>query len=156
MSLLTPFIENLKSIEHRLPDIAKKAVIDNAGTIINLVKFGQLARGKNSQDLPLDWSGGSGFYAKGTQAFADRDGISIPKQWKAPYNFQWTGSTFDSMRLKIINQKEFDIFTTDGKQRLLESIYGEIFELNKKHNDWVNENIILPALELFILQNMVL
>lgn len=154
MSIVTPYIKNLERIEDQLERVAKDAVRDNAEFIINLVKFGQLVKGKNSFGNPLIWDKGSGFYAVATQGFADRQGITIPKTAGSPYNFQWTGNTFDSMGIKLKGDDGYEILTIDGKQSLLESIYGEIFSLTEEHNKLVNETIIGPALGNFIVENM--
>jgi hypothetical protein len=137
-------LANLEQLKGKIPQWAKEAVKKNSGEIIDFVRFGQLAKGKNSFDMPLSWYDGNGFYAISTQAYADTQGVSVPKTAGSPYNFQWTGDTFDSMGLKISSDDEFDIYTIDGKQRMLENIYGEIFDLTQKHNDYVNEHIIEP------------
>ena len=154
MSIVTPYIKNLERIEKQLPQVAKDAVEDNAEFIINLVKFEQLAKGKNSFGNPLVWDKGSGFYAVTTQGFADRQGITISKTARQPYNFQWTSDTFDSMGIKLKAENGYEILTIDGKQSLLESIYGEVFRLTPKHNTLVNETIIQPSLGNYILDNL--
>ena len=61
-------------------------------------------------------------------------------------NFQWTGETFDNMKLGSVNKskKTYNLVTALGKQKLLESIYGEIFDLTEENNKFVNITIIEP------------
>lgn len=156
-TLIKPFIRNLENVKRQIPQIAQQAVKDNAEDIVNIVKLSQLGVGLNSDGLPLKWSGGDGFYADATQEIANNDpGYSRqePKNSGSPYNFNWSGNTFAFMGLKIKGEDEFEIFTTGGKQSLLEGIYGEIFDLTEEHNKFVNETIILPALQKFILDNL--
>ncbi len=157
MEVTKIYIENIIAIEKKLPEIAKQAVLDNSEDIINIVKFAQLGEGKNSFGLPLAWSDGDGTYANSTQDIADHDpnySREEPKTEGQSYNFNWSGETFDFMGLKAKKTDEYEIFTKAGKQSLLEGIYGEIFKLTKENNDWVNRNIIEPAIYRYIIENM--
>ena len=148
-TLVDPYLIKLDFIEKQLPDIARKAVIDNKDEIKDILKYKQLALGKGSDGEYL------GFYSESTQDYADSQGLSIPKTEGDPYNFQWTSDTFDSMGLFATKKGEFDIFSIDGKKDLLEFIYGEIFDLTEKNNQEVNIEIILPTLQQYILDNLV-
>lgn len=157
MSIITPYIDNLEKIKNNLPEIASKAINENYSEIVMLVKSAQLGRGLNSRGEPLKWNEGTGKYAKRTQGYANRDGVRVPKTKGAPYNFSWTGETLDNTQLKQNpNESTYEIFTIAWKQRMLESQlgYGEIFKLTDKHNDYVNEKIILPAIYQHILKNL--
>lgn len=142
----------MEAMKNSVEDVLREILIEHKSEIVALVKYEQLAKGKNSQDNPLSWSYGSGFYASSTQSFATRDNVRVPKPKGSPYNFQWTGETFDNMGFKL-TEKAYDIFTLSGKQRLLESIYGEIFELTEKHNNYVNNKILEPNLIKWIEEN---
>jgi hypothetical protein len=151
MELLKIYQKKLNGLKKEVPGWAKEAIIDNKGIIVNIVKNNQLSRGLNSLGSPLAFreangNMGSGFYAEATQSYANADNIPIPKTKGTPYNFQWTGETFDNMKLGSVNKskKTYDLVTVRGKQKLLESIYGEIFDLTEEHNDWVNKNLIEP------------
>ena len=151
MELLDNYNKQLQAMKKNVSQWAKEAIIENKGVIVNLVKFNQLSRGLNSMGSPLAFverngNSGTGFYAKNTQSYADSDGISIPKTKGAPYNFQWTGETFDNMKLGSVNKskKTYNLVTAVGKQKLLESIYGEIFDLTEENNKFVNITIIEP------------
>jgi hypothetical protein len=149
-TIVTPYLTKLDSIELELPNIARQTVIDNQEEIKDLLKYKQLALGKGSDGESL------GVYSQFTQSYADRDGLSIPKTKGQPYNFQWSSDTFNSMGLFATKKGEFDIFSIDGKKDLLESIYGEIFDLTEEHNQYVNIEIILPTLQQYILDNLTL
>ena len=152
-TIVTPYLTKLDSIEKELPDIAKQAVIDNSSEIVLLIK-GQLSHGLNSSGNPLSWSGGTGFYAKYTQGYADRDNVFTPKTEGTPYNFSWSGETLDNLQMGSVTNSEFDITTVAYKKKLLEGIYGEIFDLTEEHNQYVNMEIILPTLQQYILDNL--
>jgi hypothetical protein len=153
-TIVDPYILKLNSIELELPNIARQAIIDNSSEIVLLVKS-QLSQGFNSFGENLEWSGGNGFYAQATQAFATRDNVSIPKDKGAPYNFSWSGETLDNLQIGNISKDFFDVTTVEYKKKLLEEIYGEIFELTEENNLYVNIEIILPTLQQYILDNLV-
>ena len=160
MSVTEPYINKLNSIKSKIPVLAKKAVAEESALILNILKFNQLGVGLNSDGLPLAWShegqSGTGKYATTTQGIANQDPSYArikPKTAGSPYNFQWSGETFAFMDIKI-KTSEFEIFTSSGKQKLLEEIYdNEIFKLTKENNDFINETIILPSLIDYILNN---
>ena len=152
MTIVQQHIDHLTAMKSSVEDVLRDILTEHSGEIIDLVRFGQLAKGLNSYDKPLQWAYGSGFYAKNTQGWADKQGLSVPKTKGSPYNFQWTGDTFDSMGFKLVS-KSYDIFTIAGKQSLLEGIYGDIFNLTKEHNDYVNKKILEPNLVKWIEEN---
>ena len=153
-TIVTPYLTKLDSIEKELPNVARQAVIDNSSEIVLLIKS-QLSHGLNSFGNPLSWSGGTGFYAKSTQSFAYRDNVFIPKDKGSPYNFSWSGETLDNLQMGSVTGSEFDVTTVAYKKKLLEGIYGEIFDLTEEHNQYVNIEIILPSLIDYILKTLV-
>lgn len=148
-TVVTPYLKNLESIEKELPNIAKQAVINNAEFIINLLKHGQLEKGLNS------FGEITGRYSFFTQGYANADNISTPKKFGDPYNFFWSGKTIEGLKIGRNTRKEFDITTVPSKQKLLEEIYGVLFDLTEEHNEFINMEIILPELEKYILDNLV-
>ena len=152
MSIIKRHIEHLDAMQNSVEDVLREILIEHKSEIVALVKYDQLAKGKNSYDKPLSWSHGSGFYASSTQSFATRDKVRTPKRAGSAYNFQWTGETFDNMQFKL-TEKAYDIFTIGTKQKLLEELYGDIFELTEKHNNYVNNKILEPELVKWIEQN---
>ncbi len=153
MTVIQPYIDQVKQVRADIPKIAEDFIMANSEKILNLVKVDQLGKGLNSQGTPLAWAGGTGFYAKTTQAFADSQGISKKKTAGSPYNFDWTGGTFDKMVVGVLNDDSFKIFTLDGKKELLESTYGTIFSLTKEHNDLINE-WLLHHLYKYLFENL--
>jgi len=148
MNVTEQVLKNLANIKKMIPQWGKEAVIANKQEIIDLVKYGQLNKGKNSLDMALEHADGDGTYAPDTERFAEAQNVYTPKTPGMAYNFYWTGETFENMYLDSVNVNEstYDIGTVRGKQSLLESIYGEIFDLTEKHNHKVNVEIIEPFL----------
>lgn len=156
--ITTRALANLERMKEKIPLWAKDAILENKEDILNILKYAQLGKGKNSFGRPLKWNGGNGYYAPATQEIANDDPYyshEMPKPNGQAYNFNWSGNTFNFMDLSIDTSKsEYDIFTRGGKQQLLESIYGEIFKLTKEHNFWVNKNIIEPYISEKMIENM--
>lgn len=152
MTIAQQHIDHLTAMKNSVEDVLREILLDHKGEIVNLVKYGQLSKGLNSDGKPLKWAHGSGYYASATQAYATRDRVRVPKTAGSPYNFSWTGETLDNMKFKL-EPKTYEIFTVAGKQRLLESIYGEIFELTDEHNEYVNKKILEPNLVKWLEEN---
>jgi hypothetical protein len=144
------FNDHLSKLQREIPEVAKQAILDNRGKIVNLVKFGQLSKGLNSDGDII------GRYSAVTEIYADAAKISTPKTPGSPYNMYWTGETLENMYLEFVDVKKmtYEISTIKFKQNLLEEIYGEIFKLTKEHNDWINQNIIEPHIAKWLEENM--
>ena len=134
----------------RVPQFAVDAVKENADLIISIIKGKQLSKGLDSKGNLM------GRYSASTEGYAERDNISTPKTPGAAYNFYWSGETLENLYIKSVNkgQSTFNISTVASKKKLLESIYGEIFDLTEAHNDMVNETIIEPYVAKKIEENM--
>lgn len=148
-TIVTPYLTKLNAIEKELPMIAQRAVIDNAENIKNILKYSQLELGINSD------GGFAGVYKSFTEQYASIADTVKPKIAGQPFNFQWSGATFAFMDIKTDGKGNYDIFSTSGKQQLLEEIYGELFDLTDEHNQYVNIEIILPSLIDYILKTLV-
>lgn len=157
MKFLESIINDLTILENELDTIASNSIKENSSEIVTLVKR-QLSHGKNSYDQPLSFTdgnqSGTGFYAESTQSFANRDGVSIPKTKGSPYNFHWTGQTLDNMQMGEVGNGKYQVVTVKSKMSFLEGIYGEIFNLNEKNNQWVNNEIVSPKLNKAILRTI--
>lgn len=158
MRITEKAIANLDQVKDKIPQWCKEAIIEHKEDILNILKWSQLGKGLNSYGKPLKWSGGDGKYSDATQDIANDD-LEYTKNYSKtagqPYNFNWSEKTFMFMDLKVEASKQvYDIFTTGGKQDLLESIYGEIFKLTDQHNEYVNETILAPYLEAKMIENM--
>ena len=152
MGIIDKHISHLKSMKNSVEDVLREILTENAPEIVMLVKSGQLSKGLNSDNNPLSWAYGTGFYAEATQIYADRDNVRVPKTKGSPYNFSWSGETLDNMSFKLVSDS-YEIFTIAGKQKMLEGIYGEIFSLTKEHNNHVNKKILEPNLVKWINEN---
>lgn len=157
MKFLESIINDLTTLENELDTIASNSIKENSSEIVTLVKR-QLSHGKNSYDQPLSFTdgnqSGTGFYAGSTQKFANRDGVSIPKTKGSPYNFHWTGQTLDNMQMGEVGNGKYQVVTVKSKMSFLEGIYGEIFNLNEKNNQWVNNEVVSPKLNKAILKTI--
>ena len=164
MELMKYYQRELDRIRSNTSEYAKEALLKNQGLVVSLLKYNQLSRGLNPDGGPLSFEQtiggkevkGKGKYSGATQAFADRDGVSIPKEKGAPYNFSWTGETLDNLKLGKVKTSDFtySFKTVSAKQKLLEKLYGEIFELSEEHNEYVNKEIIEPYVAWRIIQEI--
>ncbi len=149
MSLVTPYIENLKRIERDLEQEAVNIIKGNLDYVLWLIQDNQLSKGLTSSGKV------AGYYAPKTSKYAD-DPHNRPRKDKLahqPYNFEWTGSLFDKMFVK--SEKDgFSIFSRDGKLAMLERQYGRLLKLTKENNHLINEELIKPKLYEYILKNM--
>ena len=164
MSVIDPYVAKLERLREQLIPEAKEAIRLHSETILNLIKETQLGQGLNSDGARLSFQqgkfSGNGFYTEATEAIA-HNAFSIalgeqprkPKRAGSPYNFEWTGTTFDTMGIDLATDGLIHIFTADGKQMFLEELYGEIFSMTPANNDFVNNEIILPHLQKYILDN---
>jgi len=153
-TVIQPFINRLTEIKLDLHKIAKQIIIDNSSEIVLLVKS-QLSHGLNSDGNPLRWSEGNGYYSPHTQSYADMDNVQAPKVFGSPYNFSWSGETLDNLQMGKINKANYEITTVMFKKKLLESIYGEIFDLTEENNNYVNNKILIPKLQEYIITESV-
>jgi hypothetical protein len=151
MSIFDTLVSGMMQIEGEVSTLAREAVKLNADAILDIVRYSQL-------DLGILPSGRKApFYNPATENFAKGQTL-FDKSPDSRYNFQWTGETFALMDVKLLPDDEYEIFTTSGKQKLLEDMprIGEnIFQLTEKHNKFVNETIIAPFLYENILLKMV-
>ncbi len=160
MSIVKRHIKSLRILKSDIEKVAEKAVIDNIETILNILKFSQLGLGFRSDGKRLSWTTKkgkrrSGFYAPSTQDFADdpHNKPIEPKIANQPYNFQWTGSFFSFMDLKLEAGNKYSIFSRDGKAALIKRVYGEVLNLTKENNHIINTKIIEPVLVKHVSDN---
>jgi hypothetical protein len=143
-------LTNLESLKSRIPGWAVDAVKENSDLIINIIRGKQLSKGLDSNGSLI------GRYQPSTEGYADRDNISTPKTPGSPYNLYWSGDTLENLYIKSVNksQSTFNISTVASKKKLLESLYGEIFDLTEANNDLVNTTIIEPYIAKKIEENL--
>lgn len=148
-TIVSPYLTKLNNIELELPLVAQRAIIENVENIKNILKYSQLELGINSDGDDV------GTYTSLTEEYASIADTVKPKIAGDSFNFQWSGATFAFMDIRTDGKGNYDIFSTSGKQKLLEDIYGELFDLTDEHNQYVNMEIILPSLIDYILDNLV-
>ena len=147
-------IRHLERLKETIEDQAKVIVLNNADKIISILQDRQLGIGLDSSGSPLRGNSGEGFYTRATELIAEHPPRPVkPKDKNEPYNFQWTGSFFDGMGLKILSRNNYSIFSSDGKSALLRKTYGKILDLSEENNQWINENIIEPELVKYVDDN---
>lgn len=142
-SMIQQALSHTEQIKSKIPKWAAEAILENAEIILSVLKEKQLGDGKDSNN---QWIG---FYKTITQDFYAKDPYNKPRTPKIsgqPYTMEWSGEFFDSLNLRVDSTKsEYDIFSSVGKDKFLENIYGrELTDLTDEHNTWVNVNIIEP------------
>lgn len=157
MSIVKKHIQHLEKLKETIEEQAKKIIVKNMDYIISVLENKQLGLGLNSKGGALAWSsgtkGGTGFYTENTELIAKSEFTVKPKIAGEPYNFQWTGSFFNSLGLKTLSRNKYSIFSTDGKAAFIRKAYGDVLTLTEKSNDWVNKHIIEPELVEHIEEN---
>lgn len=149
--IIQPYIQNLKNIKRQLPQIAQQAVKDNAEVIIEVVQNKQLRLGIGSDGSII-----ADNYAPSTEEvwrFVDPPIDPSYKVTSNKYDFYWSGDFFKGMHITV-SEETYDILSSDGKSALLESLYGEMLDLTEENNKSINDTIISPAIEKFILDNL--
>jgi len=143
-------LTNLELLKSKIPGWAVEAVKENSDLIVNIIKGKQLSKGLDSNGNLI------GRYAPSTEGYADRDNITTPKTSGSPYNLYWTGDTLENLYIKSVNksQSSFNISTVASKKKMLEDIYGELFDLTEENNDLVNKTIIEPFIAKKIEENL--
>jgi len=157
----SPFIKKLNKID--LERIGVRIVAENSDVIIELVKNTQLGQGLDSKGELLihptkrgktSPSKAIGYYNNSTEKKYREVGASKPKIYGERYNFEWTSSTFATMYIESSKDNKFSIFSKEGKKKDLEKKYQtKLFDLTEKNNKEVNEKILLPKIQEYILNN---
>lgn len=157
MTVVQPFINRLDKIKDNLDRVANRVIIDHAEIIISLLKDNQLSHGLDSSGAIV----GKYTYWTDIRAKAERQasGGRSPrqdKQYGQAYNFDWTGSLFETLTIKGNTSKnEFTIFSTIGKIKLLEKEFNtKLSDLTEENNDSINNEILVPKLQEYILNEM--
>lgn len=153
MSLVTPYINKLEKIKQDIPRVATRAIVENAEIIIEVLKENQLSKG-------MDASGSIvGRYKPATINYMN-DPNTRPRNTNKnvgdPYNFEWYGELFDSFNLKVNAQSQtFEIYSTTGKDRLLEAIYNtDLTTLMKGNEQFVLDTFVKPFIIDYINNEM--
>jgi len=156
MDLFEDYLLQVELLKEQIPDLAKAILIEHKDVIIGLLQE-QLGKGEDKWGLSLHFdhvnawgveSSGDGYYAESTEKFYAANLFPIKeKKTDAPYNFEWTGDTFEMMDIDV-KKEHFDIFSRDGKFKMLKEAYGsDAFDLTEEHNEMINEQMLLPLLD---------
>lgn len=137
---LQPYEKALKDVKTDLPKIIRNILIKRKDEVLYLLQDLQLGKGLDSKGELI------GTYSVFTEKKAQKEYTRKKKIAGNPYNFQWTGGTFDKMYMHFETEETYTLFSKDYKATMLEDIYGDIFTLTEKNNKEVNEKIILPEM----------
>lgn len=140
MSITKNIIKKLSRTESNLGKIAAKAIRDNKKFVLSTLKHDQLGEGLDSSGRVV------GTYAAATEeVWAKRSPKPrTSKKTGEPYNFEWTGGFFDSMKVNTENEG-YDI--TSSRKSELESAYGtNLTKFTEENSEFINEKVIVPAL----------
>ena len=149
MDIVQPYIDNLNNLSDNLEEIGVEVVKDNVDFILFLLKETQLAENIKSDG---SWIG---FYKKSTEQYAS-DPWNKPRKDKVAgqgFNLEWSGDFLDKMVVQS-KKNSFSIFSRDSKQILLEKEYGVLTKLTEKNNDLFNNQVMLPNLYKYVLNNL--
>jgi hypothetical protein len=133
------YIKQLNQIKTDLPEFAKKSVNTNQTQIVLYYQTNQIGMGlmRSIFSGKLIMTRGvkyRGRYSKTTQDYArySEPAPLMDKDVGFQYNFVWTGSFFEKMRVNFIDNKsnsKYEIISTDSKAKkggLLELEFGDI------------------------------
>lgn len=156
MSAFESAIAHIQSIQSNVEQYAVECINENKEYILNLLRDGQLGKGKSPEDLPLFWAdkNTAGIGGDGTYSRDWKEGRNQPKKRGQPYNFEWSGETFDKMDLTI-KGTEFEIFSRAWYFKTLLDEYGEVFYLSDFHIKILNEEVILDYIHKRMMEELV-
>ena len=126
MATLKQVRQNLRPLknENRFYRLVLRTASRFEAYLVDLNKL-QLSEGKDIFGQIL------GVYSEATEAIAATETTRQPKIAGRPYNFEWTGATFDGMRIRTrIGAGYIEIYTTDEKYDLLIDTYSGFFGEN--------------------------
>lgn len=150
----------INEIKKDIPQLGRDAVIENKQSILKMLQRDQLNQGIASDGGMITGKRGTpyedGHYKKKTEEYwSRRSPLPVkPKIQGTQYNFEWTGSTFRLMDIKM-NTSDFEIFSRDTKFEILKEFYGDVFDLTPENNHFLNENVILPYIHKHLLKKLV-
>lgn len=143
------YINKAKFVKDNILIEQERIVLKNENRITNLnINQIELSQDSNGNLLKNTDKKFKGVYSMATQM------INPTKIAGMPYNFFETGDFLRNFKLNITDSlSKLDVFSTgtgtDLKAKFFKG-YTNIFGLNKEHQNQLNNNIILPELQLFI------
>jgi hypothetical protein len=143
------YLNKAKFVRNNILDEQERIILKNKRKIVNL-NINQIENSLGNDDKLLKNSNSKfkGVYTMATQI------INPSKIAGNPYNFFQTGNFLHNFELSISdNSSKIDIFSTgtgvDLKANFFKG-YTNMFGLNKEHQNELNNQIILPELQLFV------
>jgi len=148
--VVQPYLRGVGSIKNELSNDVRQILRDKWSEVLKILTDEQLGLGLDSKGKLI------GRYSKATEGYA-ADPENRPRQPKEagqPYNFEWTGGTFDEMFLTFDSKDTYTLFSYDAKATFLKEKYGDIFDFTEAHNHRINYEIILPELDRKLTQKL--
>ena len=148
--VVQPYLRGVGSIKNELSNSIRKILRDKWPEVLKILTEEQLGLGLNSKGKLI------GRYSKATEGYA-ADPENRPRQPKEagqPYNFEWTGGTFDEMFLTFDSKDTYTLFSYDAKATFLKDTYGDIFDFTEAHNQRINYEIIAPELDRMLTKKL--
>ena len=148
--VVQPYLRGVESIKNELSNTIRAILRDKWSEVLKILTDEQLGLGLDSKGKLI------GRYSKATEGYA-ADPENRPRQPKVagqPYNFEWTGGTFDELYLTFDSKDTYTLFSYDAKATFLKDTYGDIFDFTEAHNQRINYEIILPELDRKLTQKL--
>lgn len=148
--VVQPYLRGVGSIKNELSNTIRQILRDKWPEVLKILTEEQLGLGLDSKGKLI------GRYSKATEGYA-ADPENRPRQPKIagePYNFEWTGGTFDEMFLTFDSKDSYTLFSYDAKATFLKDTYGDIFDFTEAHNDRINYEIIAPELDRMLTEKL--
>jgi len=148
--VVQPYLRGVGSIKNDLSNTIRAILRDKWSEVLKILTDEQLGLGLDSKGKLI------GRYSKATEGYA-ADPENRPRQPKVagqPFNFEWTGGTFDELYLTFDSKDTYTLFSYDAKATFLKDTYGDIFDFTEAHNQRINYEIILPELDRKLTQKL--
>ena len=148
--VVQPYLRGVGSIKNELSNDVRQILRDKWSEVLKILTDEQLGLGLDSKGKLI------GRYSKATEGYA-ADPENRPRQPKVagqPFNFEWTGGTFDELYLTFDSKDTYTLFSYDAKATFLKDTYGDIFDFTEAHNQRINYEIILPELDRKLTQKL--
>lgn len=148
---LEPYNVKLQFLQGNIITILKDIFTRRSKDIVTLLQDEQLSLGLDGDGNEL------GVYSLATELIARFESPKPikPKVEGKPYNLEWSGKWFKAMVAKLENNIEYDIFSSDFKDRELRERYGDnITKMSAPLNKFVNDEILKPELYQYFLTEL--